>query len=401
MRILLNATRPWTLFTFTALLLSVSGTLAFNAGKLWLSEMWSGTFNPRLWSRAAQLEPSNAETWDQLGQYALLTSGQNNVSQALAYLERAANLNPRSDRIWLDLAAAYEAAEDMNRARHAYAKAQEDYPLSAKVAWRYGSFLIRQRDYPAGFAEIRRAIAGDPALTTAAVSECWEASPKVNVIVKQLLPQKRRYYWAALNFFLSQQNWDAALGIWKGLLNLGRPIKMEASLPLIDSLIAANRPADAQSTWTQALAAARWPQSPPRRGDLIFSGGFEHSPVNGGFDWREESLPGVSYAMDRTTAHSGKQSIRINFDGSANLDFAGLIEYVAVEPHKKYRFTAYQRTRDGGFPDRRFDIEFWQEQGDEVIFRAAWEMVRMIEEFRHGRQPRFQRTVTRVERKAS
>lgn len=55
----------------------------------------------------------------------------------------------------------------------------------------------------------------------------------------------------------------------------------------------------------------------------------------------------------------------------------------------------------GGFPDRRFDIEFWQEQGDEAIFRAAWEMTIMSEEIRYGRQPRFQRTVTRVERKTS
>ena len=33
------------------------------------------------------------------------------------------------------------------------------------------------------------------------------------------------------------------------------------------------------------------------------------------------------------------------------------------------------RTRlvKGGFPDREFDIAFWQEQGDEAIFRAAWE----------------------------
>ena len=55
----------------------------------------------------------------------------------------------------------------------------------------------------------------------------------------------------------------------------------------------------------------------------------------------------------------------------------------------------------GGFPDRRFDIEFWQEQGDEAIFRAAWEMVFMIEELKHGRRPRFQRTVTHVLRKGS
>lgn len=52
-----------------------------------------------------------------------------------------------------------------------------------------------------------------------------------------------------------------------------------------------------------------------------------------------------------------------------------------------------------GFPDRKFDIEFWQEQGDEAIFRAAWEMVLMAEEFKNGRQPRLQRTVTRFQRK--
>lgn len=26
----------------------------------------------------------------------------------------------------------------------------------------------------------------------------------------------------------------------------------------------------------------------------------------------------------------------------------------------------------GGFPDRSFDIEFWQERGDKAIFAAAW-----------------------------
>jgi hypothetical protein len=55
----------------------------------------------------------------------------------------------------------------------------------------------------------------------------------------------------------------------------------------------------------------------------------------------------------------------------------------------------------GEFPDRAFDIEFWQEQGDEAIFRTAWEMVLAAEEFKRGRQPRLQRNVTRIERKTS
>ncbi len=49
----------------------------------------------------------------------------------------------------------------------------------------------------------------------------------------------------------------------------------------------------------------------------------------------------------------------------------------------------------GRFPDRSFDIEFWQEQGDEAIFRAAWELVVLAEE-EHGRKTVFRKDVTRL-----
>lgn len=49
--------------------------------------------------------------------------------------------------------------------------------------------------------------------------------------------------------------------------------------------------------------------------------------------------------------------------------------------------------------DREFDIAFWQEQGDEAIFNAAWEMIVLAERLQHGREPAFQRTVTKVLRR--
>ena len=52
----------------------------------------------------------------------------------------------------------------------------------------------------------------------------------------------------------------------------------------------------------------------------------------------------------------------------------------------------------GKYPDRKFDIEFWQKQGDEAIFSAAWEMVELAEEMKHGRKPEFQRSVTCLKR---
>ena len=55
------------------------------------------------------------------------------------------------------------------------------------------------------------------------------------------------------------------------------------------------------------------------------------------------------------------------------------------------------RLVEGSFPDREFDIDFWQEQGAEAIFSAAWEMVELAEEVKHGRKPTLQRTVTHLE----
>ena len=56
------------------------------------------------------------------------------------------------------------------------------------------------------------------------------------------------------------------------------------------------------------------------------------------------------------------------------------------------------RLVEQGFPDRSFDVEFWQEQGDEAIFSAAWEMVELAEEMNHGRKPTLQRTATTLKR---
>jgi len=45
---------------------------------------------------------------------------------------------------------------------------------------------------------------------------------------------------------------------------------------------------------------------------------------------------------------------------------------------QKLRWKA--RLVERGFPDRSFDIEFWQEQGDDAIFAAAWDLMELAEE---------------------
>lgn len=53
---------------------------------------------------------------------------------------------------------------------------------------------------------------------------------------------------------------------------------------------------------------------------------------------------------------------------------------------------SYRRIGD---EEDRFDIEFWQSQGDQAIFDAATEMIQDYLTIRYGRadKPRLQRTV--------
>jgi len=48
-----------------------------------------------------------------------------------------------------------------------------------------------------------------------------------------------------------------------------------------------------------------------------------------------------------------------------------------------------------GDNEDRFDIEFWQQQGDQAIFEAALDMIMDYLTIRHGHvdKPRLQRTV--------
>ncbi len=57
--------------------------------------------------------------------------------------------------------------------------------------------------------------------------------------------------------------------------------------------------------------------------------------------------------------------------------------------------------RQGEPDDGRFDLEFWNQVGDEGRFSAAWDMVADWRNFRgeNGDQPRLQRSVLRIIRR--
>jgi hypothetical protein len=342
MKISLESARARWLFFVGIFLIAYS--LAFVTGKVWLAAHWNASSDPDRWLHAANLEPTNADYWYRLGLYEKWDFELGDLRRAVVYYQRATEANPRSDTYWMELAAAYEALGQTSRGREAFKKAQSSHPISSEVAWRYGNFLLRRGDFPEAFAEVRRALVSDPNLTAEAVSECWNASQDLPRILTELLPAQNRYYLISLEYFLSRHQTDAALTVWDRLLGLKQTFEMAQIVRLIDELIAEGRAEDAQRVWRQALRATSWPQDESGSSSLVFNGGFEHDLLNGGFDWREELIPGATFSFDSTVVHSGARALRIRFDGSTNLGFQNLRQFLAVEPRHRYHFAAYLRT---------------------------------------------------------
>jgi tetratricopeptide (TPR) repeat protein len=323
-----------------------AGALSFAAGRVWLAAHWAGTRNPADWARAARLEPGNAAYWSQLGLYEQWDFANGNLDQAIADFQHAARLDPRADRIWMALAGAYEEAGRIADAQQAYEKALAAHPISAEVAWRYGNFLLRQGDAQQAAQQVHRALLDKPDLATSAVSQFWKAGADLRLILDRVLPARPGDYIAAADFFISQQNDDAALAAWERLSRLGLKVRLEEALGLVDDLIAHNRVSDAAEVWRQALTTSGRTDPYGSGGSLIFNGGFEADLIDGGFGWRETPVAGTAFDLVSDVTHESTRSARVTFDGSKNVDYSNLFQYVAVTPGERYRFSAYMRTDD-------------------------------------------------------
>ena len=340
----IDLSRAWARALFFVTVIVCSSVFTFFAGKACVAALCNASPNPELWRKAATLEPNDAEYWAHVGLSHQWDLSGDNAIETISDLQMATQLNPRSADLWMELADAYVNAGDSTRAQEAYDRAQASYPISPDVAWRYGNFLLYEQQFPHAYEQIRRAVSVDPSLTEKALAECWQYNPDVTAMLDQVLPRKSEYYLKAIDFFLAQKLPDDALSVWNRQRQLGLPVGLDEALPLVDVLIQQDRVLEAQQTWDQAMPAVKWPPDQASDKSLVWNGGFEHKFANGGFDWRQIPVSGARFAIDRFTSHSGSHSLRIQFDGTTNLDFAHLVHYVAVNPDTHYHFSAYLRT---------------------------------------------------------
>jgi hypothetical protein len=309
-----------------------------------LASHYTLSSNPENWERAARIEPDNPETWYRLGRFRQLDFDNADVPLAISYYRRAIQLNPRSPYYKLDLAGALEDAGNYGEADSYFRAAQAAYPISAEVSWKYGNFLLRQNRLPEAYAEIHRAVIVDSKLLPLAVSRAWHSDPDVDLLLDQVLPDTEEAYSQALSFLTDAQNPTAALVVWNRLIAKDLQTDWKLVFALTDLLVTQEKFEEAGTVWRQAVGKHA-ESTPARAGNsLVYDGGFEKDISGGGFGWRQRDAIGADFDFDMDVRHSGSRSARLIFDGSENISYEGLFQYVLVSPGTHYRFQGFLRT---------------------------------------------------------
>ena len=322
----------------------VAALLIWQAAKIWRADSLIRSEQLDKMERGARLEPGNAEAWDRLGRQKEWDLANPDPEQALQDFSHAVETNPLSAHYWIDLAGAYEFLGDRTHAKGAFEKAKAVYPSSAEVAWYYGNFLLRQQDPSEGFSEIQWAVRTDPSYLPLAVTRTWRSNHDVNLLLDRVLPPEVTAYFAALDYFTSIREGDAALTVWQRLVSLGKPFTLPRTFAFFDELIREDRSGDAARIWRQALAAAGLPNSDPANHSLVWNGDFGRDFLNGGLDWRWTNPVGITIDFDSAPPATSGRSIRLVFGGGMNLNVIEPFEYVPVEPNHLYHFHARMRT---------------------------------------------------------
>jgi hypothetical protein len=137
--------------------------------------------------------------------------------------------------------------------------------------------------------------------------------------------------------WLMKRSRDAdAEDVWAHLVASGA-VEQKIATEYAELLVQRRKPAEAWAVWRQAAGVTH------SASELVFNGGFEADFVPTRFDWRVSRKDGVAVGLDTDVRYSGGRSLRVVFDGTANVSDVGIAQLLYLSGGR-YRLRAYMRT---------------------------------------------------------
>lgn len=331
------------LFAVTVMLRAVANTSA------------SATSEKQVADLLTELSPSDPQTHLTAAKLHEKAFEPGDLEIALKEYEKAAGSSPNNYILWLLLGSARARAGDDTGAEAAFLRAASLAPHYSRVQWALGNLFLRQGRNELAFDQLRKAVAGDPALSGPAAStallladgnfeavrESFRDSPETQVRLAIVLTEGKRF--------------DDARSVWDRIaIPEGSERFNEASRVLAQKLFDARKFRSAAKIFADAKL-----ESPAPTVGAVTNSGFE-LPVKaqnvGVFDWRVPAGSDPQFAVTGSQKQSGQFSLLAILNPSNPAAFQGFAQSIAVEPSSKYELIVAYRADVKTKAEYKFEI---------------------------------------------
>ena len=256
--------------------------------------------------------------------------------KARVQFEAALRLRPRSTVPRVELALLANDQGARGRARQFLDAALRADPHNVNLRWEAALLALRWQERDLALEHLRYVLAVDPGQRDAAFLLA-RALLRPDEDPATLLPREAAGLTNVLTAAVDQGDLALADVAWAARLHLEPAIPEPTRRKYLDRLIEEGEGAMARQVWLTLV-----PEGQPAGADnAIWNGGFEAGRLLGwGLDWRVRPTWGVDVTLDPVIAAQGTHSLRLTFNSFPTLDFAGVLQFVPVEPGREYRLRA-------------------------------------------------------------
>jgi hypothetical protein len=337
---LVNVDAPW-----RRALLVVPAALALWcawAGGRWFVGDTLANYPPNeQFARAAErLAPADPQAHFTVGVYARRSFEPAALDETVREFARATALSPHDYRLWMELGRAREQAGDAAGGERALGRARELAPNYVMPRWYLGNLLLRAGRDEEAFVELRGAAESDPGLRGPIFASVWTIFGGDVGRVTAAIGGSPAVRGELVTYLIGQKRTDDALKLWATLGAEEKRAQRAAGDALVDALLGAKRINAALSVFREAS-----PEGARAAAGQITNGGFEGDAAGKrAFDWTVTPVAQAQTGVDPNVRHSGARSLRVSFNAPSSIQYANVLQLVAVEPGARYRLEFFVRT---------------------------------------------------------
>lgn len=263
--------------------------------------------------------------------------------------------DPASAARWCDAAESFALTGQPGRAAFAFRRAVDLAPNSPPVLLEAANFHFREGRPAAALPLTSRILHLIRDYDTVVFLAYSRSGLPVSDLIRFGIPAEPAAARAFFQARLASASAEDAAVLWQFLRD-GHYDTPPLAARYLEFLLARRLFPAALAFWTAYGA----PGSDYPGRNLLFNAGFE-APFSGArLDWTPSRAPHVSEQRDTTTAREGSSSLRLEFDGGANIDYRGISQTAIVSPGR-YGLRAWLKidglTTDRGLFIRLYDPE--------------------------------------------